>query len=508
METELFSGDELLNSGVEESLNQKIIDYEIQQVGDQHYSQTARVKLLTSDGERTIFFKGRKVNPAPGDYYGTSFLRSHFLRETAALTNLYISGKAEFCPEMLGRRVDEDRGKYNLWMEFLLGNSARDRYLNLAEEIYQLKKQIKRIDGLEDNWMFVSNPGLDLSKNRGEIEAELVVNQEKKLQFLREDFSQIARMNGSCHAGRKRFGSLRDNLHYAYKKTKENRGKRLVHYLAREYHFRNMGGMLFQQSKGEKGNKFESDKALLEIKQRKSVNLIEEVNKIMKLREAIVEKAHLRLGDCRLQHNIGGRFCDWEDFGFYSKSQDIAQYTGEEIATPPVDALPQLLTRYFIEENQVYLRFSGFSKEEIEQSTDQEADKIIANINPQIRADFVIGYFAEVLEDDIIVSGVRKKYNRDLLTERINSFPGFTFSKIHESKYKHIRELYDFLTSPLGATLFQRPTNPEGVISYFQNFGVLLSDKLGLVNLENLGNLDELRKGIGEWQALVVEDKK
>ena len=239
----------------------------------------------------------------------------------------------------------------------------------------------------------------------------------------------------------------------------------------------------------------------------KGINLRERLEKIVLQRGFINSIMELQHGDCRLQHNFNGTFCDLEDFGRYPWYRDLVTYTSEEIVTPSVSELPALLAHYFVHRWAYLSPQPPVTRQNAADAAFQKLEEIEAGQNPErlnklireeigisIFADFLVGCLAGMIEEDIIINGARKKPSREYLDRLLPHYPNYSLEKLQSSRMKHIQKLYSLLTSPDAGYFFQHCSNQEQVMDYFFQMGQLLND-LGLTKIERLVELEPLSKG-------------
>lgn len=467
MEESLFQLDDLKKAGVESNLEKSINDFTIDIIAQGHYSSTGQVTLRLADGAAsTIFFKKGSPTVDRGDSYGKEeYLKIRHLQEGMYLNIIYRQINPSLVPRLLGRLIKED----NTWlfMKLLEGASAQQDYAQLMAKSQNA-----------------------LPEEKMKMFTEVL---QQKLDFLRRDLRQIAKFNGECHIHRARFPRpIRSFLQKAHQNRRENHSKRLEYYLKRSVHYWHFGGNEMEQ--------FSPDEVYQRIKQEKGVDLGVELSRIETFREKIKLTFKLQHGDCRVQHNFGGAFCDLEDFGYYPVQHDIVTYMSNDAAAPPVSQLPSLLAYYFLFEKAYSSKSSTLTIEELEKGVDpRNPGELNRLIKKKIRRknpfpDFVVGHFAQMLEEDIVIDGVNKKYTSDNIQNILKAYPGLTPDSFQRSKMEHVRNLYRFMTSVEAGDLFGKCTNRKEVMAYFYHVGKLLTN-LGLVNIDGLGYLEKLSKG-------------
>jgi len=465
-----FTLEDILTTKIEENLKSKVMGMEFKEIHDQHHSITGVVTVeLESGDKKDIFFK--KHTPVPSET--SSSTEPPVLlhrREGSVLHILYHNINRTIAPRLLGRITRINEGDFLLLTEYLGENSAKKRFLGIDRKIQTSSEE-----------------------ERPELERQ-------KLISLREDVRLIAKFNGLCRAHENQippyFHTFSGTAEEAYREKQRLRKLRTFNYLLRSIHYKELGGREFQESDGEKGRFFDANKVdqyLVHIRKSKKVDLPEKLKEIFRLQEAIKTKIRPQIGDCRLDHNIDGKFCDLEDFGYYDWCQDIVTYTSEEIAAPPVNELPGLLAYYLVYERAYGSKSHDYQLRELKELDGEDPHDIKRLLSQRVSttdfADFVIGYLSGVLiENDIILDGVRKKYSPERLQEM---HPGRSLEEIHRAKMEHVEKLYDSFTQSFGEPeILSYCSNGREVKQYFFHLGKLLQD-LGLVKIENLNVLSD-----------------
>ena len=486
-------------SGLEETLKKEIVDFKLLQSDSQHNSLTGIILLTFSDGDdRKIFFKNHFRQPTKDDPSGENLFSYHH-REGTYLDGIHKINST-LVPELYGTLQDHSKNHYLLFTEHLDGPTSLDKHQEFS----------RRILSTNDN------------SEKLEIMAE-------KLTSLRMDLRQIAKFVGLCHANRNNFPNYLDGLMRGnYERRQVGQIMRLAHYLRRTVHFNEMGGreyFLNNKDKIRRRKLFEEGKVEKYIRQKKGVHHVYAIKEIFSYRKSVypeiselqIKKKRIALqhGDCRLYHNFNGSFCDVEDFGYYPWHHDVVSFTSEEVVRPPVSELPGLLAYYLVFMNAYSSKSNVFTIQELEQiqelkevSAHQELErKLSTKIKRDTFSDFVVGYLAGVFEDDIYINGVRKKYTRRKLQKLADQYPGHTVESLQDSKLSHVGDIYNFLTSVEAGDLFSHCNNRDQVVNYFFHWGNLL-EKLGLIEVNDLGRLEKLSRDDHQWMIYFNHNKE
>ncbi len=463
---------DLRRAGLEEKLRAVINGMSIDSSSPQRHSITGVITVkLGNDREERIFYKAFIPLVENNRKYLRN-LHNLALREEAYLDNIFEKVDPHLVPERLGSLILDPRPPFFLFLRLLEGQPALEKYIELSRR-YQ----------------------------NGEHQEELYL---ERRALLLADLQQIAHFNGKCNSQKNRFSpALESFMHVAYQSYKEALPRSIEHHLKRAVHWK-WGGQEYAEGNRRLRNKFSSSKVLKRIRREKELDLRERLQDIFQEREALAANSSLELqhGDCRLQHNFKGRFCDLEDFGYHPPYHDIVTYMSEEIAAPSVGELPSLLAYYLILEKACSSKPSRFTANELSMLEDYKKNNgsveplnrlIVDKVGTPFFADFVVGYLAGIIEDDIRINGARKKLSKESLAQLLPRYPHYTVDRLHRSRMKHIEEIYTLITSPDAAGLFQHCSNREGVISYFFHIGKLLNE-VGLTRIDHLENLEKPSK--------------
>ena len=463
MNSELLTLDQLKRSGLEETLGRAIVNFKLKGLQHQHYSKTFIASLsFEDDSEMDIFCKKHKGST------NRELFRYH-MREVSLLSVIHGINQT-LVPKLFGRISNLDDGELYLFSERLFPPPDSIKYINLERKFLHRKDE-------------------DYA--------------EQKLQFLRDDFRNIAKFNGNCHAQKRQFPPyLQKLLGEVASRRESEKPDKLAHYLRRAVHFKFLKGAEYFFNNARSGRPFDEKRTERYIKNKKKLNLVERLERIVDLRGKIQTKTRFQHGDCRPHHNYSGTWCDIEDFGFYREEHDIVTYSNEEICRPYVGDLPGLIAYYMAVERAYSSKSKDFTIHELnnlEQTNPQSIKELIrGRISVQSHANMLAGYLAESLENDIHIHGVRKKYSLKELDKLVGGYPGYGPKKLHSSRLRHIEEIYNFATSPQAGILFANCANRHSVIGFFYETGRLLND-LGLTKISGLGHLERLTKKISQW---------
>jgi hypothetical protein len=459
----LLTLDQLRRSGLEQSLNREVVDFKLKKLQAQHYSMTFIADLIFKGGySKEIFCKKHR---------GTDLqeLVKYNMRE-AAILDVVHSINQTLVPRLFGRISDLSVGELYLFSEKLIAPSDSTKYIRLEKKFMHKKDQ---------NYA------------------------EQKLQCLRDDFRAIAKFNGNCQVNRNKFPAyLVKLLREVHKRRELEMPDKLAHYLRRAVHFKFLRGKQHIFTGGTSGWAFDERRADRFVKNRKKVNLVERLQKVLYLRSQIDTKTKLQHGDCRPHHNYNGTWCDVEDFGFYKQEHDIVTYSNEEICRPYVGDLPSLIAYYMAVERAYSSKSREFTMAELnnleETNPHSIKEMIRGRIPVQKHANAIASYLAGSIKNDIHIHGVRKKYSLKELDKLVGGYPGYGPKTLHNSRMKHIEEIFDFATSPQAGILFGNCSNRNETIGFFYETGKLLED-LGLIKVNGLGHLEKLSKKISQW---------
>lgn len=466
----LFDIHDLKKAGLEEKLGKSMEGMHIGTSCPQRHSITGEVIVqLEGGGEEKVFYKAFVPLVEQTESYLRN-LQGFFLREGMYLDHIFELGSG-LVPERLGRLALDQKPPFFLFIRFLDGQTALEKYIEL-----------------------------DCQSRNGEPKKEKHREREGALQTaLLVDLKQIARFNGICNLKKDQFSStLEGFMHQTYLSYQEALPRSIEHHLKRAVHWK-WGGEEYAKGQRRPSYRFNSSKVLKRIRRERGFDLRERLQDVFQEREAIAANSSLELqhGDCRLQHNFNGVFCDLEDFGYFPPYHDIVTYTSEEIAAPSVGELPALLAYYLIHEKAYSSAPSIFTPEELDEVGNYNAEYInkliVERVGTPVFADFVVGYLAGIIEDDIRINGARKKLSKESLAQLLPRYPHYTVDKLHRSRMKHIEEIYTLITSPEATGLFQYCSNRKGVISYFFHIGKLLNE-VGLTKIDHLENLEKPSK--------------
>ena len=165
-----------------------------------------------------------------------------------------------------------------------------------------------------------------------------------------------------------------------------------------------------------------------------------------------------------------------------------------------MNELPGLLAHYLVFMTAYGSKSNIYTIQELEKISGHHdlERKLFGKISQDTFSDFTFGYFAGILEDDILINGVRKKYSRKRLQGLADQYPGHTVESLQHSKLSHINDVYDFLTSMEAGALFFNCSNRKDVASYFLKWGRLIED-LDILKFNDLGRLDNLSGEDLQW---------
>ncbi len=481
---------EVRESGLEESLKEEVLTVSPGWFRTLSHSAVGVAELKLKSGKiREVFYK-RHISIPSETSGSTDPLEVLNSRESVMLNIIYNNINQNLVPRYLGSLGRREEQQFLIITDRLNGKSAQDLLLEV-----------------------------DARKRRAQNDEERAVLDKEQLSLLQEGFRHIAKFNGYCRAYR---GQLFSGLHEfigganeAFEQKSALREMRLRRYLLRIIHFKEMGGREHQENDGQAGELFDEEVVLSYVQQSRGIDVRESLHGICEAERKLFPKAgHIRLqhGDCRIQHDYSGRFCDLEDFGYYTWVHDLVAYTSERVAAPPLQEVPNLLALYYLheqaygatkpgEDNRKPRKGGGNSRKirMLEGSDPSQALQHFSQLKGVTKkdfADFVAGYLAGVLVDnDLIIDGVRKKHSRQLLHEME---PGISFEEIHQQSPRHIQEIYGFLSSGQAGMVLGNCTERKAVADYFFRLGDLLSERLRLVEIPGLDNLDRLRSA-SQW---------
>jgi len=470
MAEELITLADLIESGTLSNLDidpSSVSSCEIKQCQANHHSHTGLLNLEFIDDLReplSIFFKKSSVKEPTS--CSTEDL-AKLNRLEAFVSHLFGRLKSGFVPQFYGAITQPEHDRYLLFLEYVLKTSAVSEYAQLARRL-----------------------------SNATITEEIY--QREKEQLLWRDFSQIARFNGFCRANSRKITRAASGFFKrSYNYKREVQEERILKYLLYDVYFSSMGGREFWETDGQKGKSFDQEQVLKYIQQTKKLNLREKFDHIIALRRKIKFQSRLQMGDCQLHHNLGGTFCDLQDFGEYNQTYDLANYSGEELASPEISKLPLFLAWYFLNEQAISSKSKSVNLEEVEELTQEDENQIRKLREKFIHgtrdpfADFTVSYFVELIEDDIIKNGVRKKYTKTQMDAMTKHYPRNTFplDKLLQTRVDHLSKIYQFLTPESGVpSFFGKCQEPDAPRKYLHCLGSTL-EKLGLIEVPNLESL-------------------
>lgn len=470
----LFGADDLRKAGVAESLEREIIGSHISRQERQRHSITGISTLQLDEGTKDIFFKchfGKGKDPKE-----IAYLQNFHLRDGTYLRIIGEEIRPSLVPHLFGSLANDNEQTFFLFMEYLGEEHAYKKYLSLAAE-------------------------LQTAERSGESDEKQARNlEERKLELLGEDLRHIARFNGLCNRHQDIFPAYMQGY---MKQIHESQISNLPHYIStylkRAVHYRLWGGKEFKKEKPG-GKRFKSEKVRKRIQRELGIDLEERLRELFEFRQAFKYVPELAHGDCRLQHNFNGTFCDLDYFGYHPPYYDVAKYFSEEIATLPVSKLPSLLAYYLLykraysEEDE---KESGRMFEQLKKIKDEgsELEKMISErVGIREFADFVLGYLMETIEDNIIVNGSRKKFSPEELKCLLPKYPGYTYERLQKSRMDATQRYYHFITSVEAGPLFQNCSYPQKVAGWFFQMGKLLND-LSETAIDRLSYLEKIESG-------------
>jgi hypothetical protein len=435
-----ISLDEIRESGIEHNVGYNIRDFRVISIKDQHHSTVGKIELIpeseidTTSKITKVSFKIHTTVPREDSRSTEPYEILHRREEANLIALTRTPSTRPMVPKYLGRITRREDERYVFFTEDLGEISAREEFQSLED----------RLRG---------------GRNK---RAKTIVEGTKR-NMLRERAKNIAKFNGRCHAHRTQIignfhGFIEEPLDACINKRKLQE-KRFVKYAAIVDHYWNV------RKRGKSQEKLDTDEKIeeyIEVMNNKRFgfdfkakvrDIFEKLYVALGITTDPRSRIRLQFGDCRLQHDFNGRFCDLEDFGYYPWYQDLMTYTSAEISIPRINDIPRFIVDYLLY-NKAYSSKSGtHTISDIEErgklKHQRETEKLLSeSFDREEIADFSMGYITGLLiENCLIQDGINKKYSRRLLR---HFYPGLHINEIHTMKMERTKAIYHNIISESG----------------------------------------------------------
>ncbi len=181
------------------------------------------------------------------------------------------------------------------------------------------------------------------------------------------------------------------------------------------------------------------------IKEKYNINLIEKAEEIV--RNSLLLKVQyysLQHGDCRVQHILGKKFVDLEQFGLHTKGYDLVTYLNAEgeISAPPPEELPQLLAWFLAHEKANTEGQKKKRKRMLGEIKSRGRSRVMELVSQAEHSQLLANYLVMDVIENLHLDSSNKRYDQVHLDEIIKGIPNYSLEQMRTARLDHINKVF------------------------------------------------------------------
>ena len=312
------------------------------------------------------------------------------------------------------------------------------------------------------------------------LEARKKKDAGEKLRLIYEGAKKIARFDARLNLQPDLFKKdLQEQRH-----TLDTKTARLTDYLLKilEHQYRSQGKDVPADAESQK-EFFRAETGL---------NFWERIRDLVSLGQVLGEEFLLQHGDCRVQHVLGKKFVDLEQFGLHEYGYDLVTYLSAEggIAMPPITELSSVLGIYLAYQQ---ANTEGNKRERKRKVTNLDGlgtTDVLKRIPSYNHTRFTARFLALDILESLHLDSSNKRYAPEHRQQFINAIPGYTLEDMNRARLDHIKDIFTLVSEH--SLMWNQLEDSAKVKEYFNSFAELLQ-RLSLVDVE-APVLEKMRK--------------